>query len=94
LAKRTLTKQEVAERIKEAHGGITRSEARAIVDEILEVLADGLGQDGVVKVRGFGTFKLRARQPRVCRHPRTGEPIKVREATVVSFKQSEKLFAR
>lgn len=65
--------------------GITTSQAEAFVRAFFDVLADGLAQDNIVKVKGWGTFKLSAVSDRESVDVNTGERIVIKGYRKVSF---------
>lgn len=61
-----------------------------IFDEIIEALAKG----NRVELRGFGSFDVRARDPRVGRNPRTGDAVPVAKKRVAHYKTGKQLHKR
>jgi integration host factor subunit beta len=59
-------------------------------DEIGKRLAEG----GRVELRGFGAFSTRARDSRIGRNPRTGEPVEVPAKRVPYFKPGKEMRER
>jgi integration host factor subunit beta len=53
-----------------------------------------LTKGDAIEIRGFGTFKVRARKARKARNPRTGEAVKVQARMVPVFKPSKQLRSR
>jgi len=60
---------------------------KAIISYMSEVLADG----GRIEIRGFGSFSLHYRAPRVGRNPKTGEPVELSGKYVPHFKPGKEL---
>ena len=58
-----------------------------ILDDITGELADG----GRVEIRGFGSFSLHYREPRVGRNPKTGDPVDLTGKFVPHFKPGKEL---
>jgi integration host factor subunit beta len=52
-----------------------------------QVLADG----GRIEIRGFGSFSLHYRVPRIGRNPKTGEPVALSGKHVPHFKPGKEL---
>lgn len=67
-----------------------KATARALVTAV----RDGLVRDGVVRLHGFGTFRLRPVAARRGRHPRTGEPIEIPAGWRVMFRPAKALRER
>lgn len=73
--------------------GLSRSRARAVVDDVLEELVDGLARDRKVLLSGFGVFRLVDKAPRTGRNPKTGEEHAIAARTIVVFKSAATLRA-
>ena len=71
--------------------GMTKSDARMLLDEFFEMTRQTLEQGHHVKLSGFGNFILRDKEPRPGRNPKTGEAIPVTARRVVTFKPGLKL---
>jgi Bacterial nucleoid DNA-binding protein len=61
---------------------------------ILDRVSQSLAQGERVEIRGFGSFALRSRPPRVGRNPRTGEMVQVPAKRVPHFKAGKELRLR
>ena len=68
--------------------GLPQREAAALVDAVIEAIAERLEAGETVKISGFGSFSLRDKGPRMGRNPRTGEPAGITARRVVVFKPS------
>lgn len=64
----------------------SRASATRTVDAVLGAIQNGLKEDGVVQMYGFGTFRVRARAARTGRNPQNGEKIKIRATKRVGFR--------
>ncbi|WP_373768171.1 integration host factor subunit beta [Glaesserella sp.] len=64
------------------------------VKEILEQIMRSLENGERIEVRGFGSFSLHYRQPRVGRNPKTGESVKLGAKYVPHFKAGKDLKER
>ncbi|MBF0784626.1 integration host factor subunit beta [Muribacter muris] len=64
------------------------------VKEILEQMTVSLAKDERIEVRGFGSFSLHYRQPRMGRNPKTGETVKLGAKYVPHFKAGKELKER
>ncbi len=85
-----MTKRQITDRIAAATNTPTRRTAE-IIDLFLAELAEELGREGVVELRGFGTFKAVQTGARTVQHPRSGEPVEIPAKLRVRFKASKKL---
>ena len=88
-----MTKSELVQRIAQRFPGITRQDARVMVDLFLEGMKEGLISGDTVELRDFGVLRVRSRSTRKGRNPRTGEKVSVAAKRVVYFKQSRILMS-
>ena len=88
-----LTKAELAEDLFEKHG-ISKQDAKALVEEFFEEIRAALESGEQVKLSGFGNFELRTKGQRPGRNPKTGEEIPIKARRVVSFKPGQKFKSR
>ena len=82
-----MTKADLVEMVA-SKTGLTRSDVAAVVDEFLEAVKKTLENGNNIEIRGFGTFKIKARKARKARNPRTGEEVPVPDRKVPVFKPS------
>lgn len=68
-----------------AKAGITKKEAAAAVNAVLDVVAETLAQGGDVKITGFGGFEVKERAARTGRNPKTGEAVEIPASKYVAF---------
>lgn len=59
--------------------------------KILDLMCHTLCEDGRIEVRGFGSFSLHHREPRVARNPKTGEQVNVIAKAIPYFKPGKAL---
>ncbi|MGE3645795.1 MAG: integration host factor subunit alpha [Beijerinckiaceae bacterium] len=94
MAHKTLTRQDLLQVASTAGPpGLTRNDARDIVEATLEAMSAALARGESVKLRGFGTFNVRAKNPRVGRNPKTGKEYPITARRVLTFKASPRLVA-
>jgi nucleoid DNA-binding protein len=65
---------------------ITQPEANATVLTVLDVIKQGLIDEGKVTIRGFGCFNTRNKSKRMGRNPKTGKPAVITARKVIKFK--------
>jgi len=85
-----LTKAQLAELLYEQIG-LSKREAKDMVDAFFALIAQALIEGDVVKLSGFGNFHIRAKAARPGRNPRTGESVAIEARHVVTFHASNKL---
>ena len=72
--------------------GITKAAAREAFGSFLDGVAKGLKKrNSKVTLTGFGTFRNKYRKTRMGLNPRTGEKIKIKGKSVVTFKPGKGL---
>lgn len=85
-----MTKADVVNVIASATG-LTKVETEAVVNGFISTIRDSLKDGKGIEIRGFGTFKVRKKKPRVARNPRSGEKVNIPEKFVPVFKPSKEL---
>jgi integration host factor subunit alpha len=88
-----LTKADIAEHLFNGIG-LTKREAKEIVELFFQQLCTALENGQQIKVSGFGNFELHDKSERPGRNPKTGESIPVSARRVVTFRSGQKLRAR
>ena len=83
-----MTKADIVNEIAEATG-ISKVDTEAVVNAFLVSVGQALQQNQTIEIRGFGTFKVREKQPRLARNPRTGAKVEVPRKFVPTFKPSK-----
>jgi integration host factor subunit beta len=71
--------------------GLASGEAEAIVDAIFETMIAAIQSGDKIEIRGFGSFRIRQRNPRIGRNPRTGQRVEVQAKRISYFKPSKDL---
>ena len=72
---------------------LTKIDAAAAVEAVLEVITKTLSKQDTVTLIGFGTFSISSRAARTGRNPRTGESINIAASRVPKFKAGKVLKA-
>ncbi len=84
-----MTKAEIVQALYTKVGGFSKKESADIVDLVFEMMKETLGRGEKIKISGFGNFVLRDKRQRPGRNPQTGDPIKISERRVLTFKASQ-----
>src|SRR6478672_4140183 len=84
-----MTKAEIVQALYTRAGGFSMKESADIVDLVFEMMKETLGRGEKIKISGFGNFVLRDKRQRPGRNPQTGDPIKISERRVLTFKASQ-----
>jgi len=93
MTKADLVEQVTAQIAETAGPMISKKDCARVVDTFLDAIKVALREQKNIEVRGFGTFKIRRRKPRMARNPRTGSPVEVAARPVPVFKPSKELRA-
>jgi integration host factor subunit alpha len=88
-----MTKSDLVETIYE-RVGLSKKETAKAVDNVLEIIKDGLGRGEKVKISGFGSFVANRKRARRGRNPQTGDPLIIDSRCVLSFKATDILKQR
>jgi len=86
----TLTKADLIEEVLRITE-LPRKESETIVETIFESIIVSLQKGDKIEIRGFGSFRTRARRGRVGRNPKTGEKVEVPAKKIPFFKPSKEL---
>ena len=86
----TLTKADLIEEVLKVTE-LPRKESETIVETIFESIIQALQTGDKIEIRGFGSFRIRQRNPRIGRNPKTGERVEVPAKRVPYFKPSKEL---
>jgi integration host factor subunit beta len=70
---------------------LSKKDAENIVNVFLDRIVDALKDGEKIELRGFGSFKLRRRNSRIGRNPRTSEAVQVPAKKVPYFKPGKDL---
>ncbi len=90
MSKQNISRDEIAEAMK-AEFGFNRKLCLDIVNDIIDIIIEGLLLDNKVKIHNFGTFKLNNKSSRIGRNPKTKEEYNITSRNVITFKASKLL---
>lgn len=89
-----MTKSDLIERLTSKHFQLSVKEVEESVKEALTLMANTLAKGERIEVRGFGSFSLHYRGPRVGRNPKTGDRVELNGKYVPHFKPGKALRER
>lgn len=89
-----MTKSDLIERLASKQLHLSAKEVESAIREILEQMATTLQDGERIEIRGFGSFSLHYRAPRVGRNPKTGEKVELQGKSVPHFKPGKELRER
>ncbi|MGH9475713.1 MAG: HU family DNA-binding protein [Terriglobales bacterium] len=85
-----MTKADLIEEVTRS-GAPTRRDSEVIVETIFSSIINSLRAGDKVEIRGFGSFRVRQREARMGRNPKTGAAVAVPARKVPYFKPSKEL---
>ncbi len=86
----TVTKASLVEEVL-VLGDLTRRECEILVDAVFDAVIAAIRKGDKIEVRGFGSFRIRERKPRMGRNPKTGAKVEIPAKRVPYFKPSKEL---
>jgi len=86
-----VTKSELIEQLSKKQPHLALQDVELAVKCVLEQMAQSLATNERIEVRGFGSFSLHHRKPRIGRNPKTGEAVSLTEKYVPHFKPGKEL---
>ncbi len=89
-----MTKSELIARLAERFPQLAAKDADYAVKMMLDALTAALVCNDRIEIRGFGSFALNYRPPRVGRNPKSGEKVQVPAKYVPHFKAGKELRER
>ena len=86
-----MTRSDLVEELSARFGQLTQRDAEYAVKTILDAVSDALVRGHRIEIRGFGSFSVNRRPPRMGRNPRSGEAVHIPEKRVPHFKPGKAL---
>ena len=89
-----MTKSELIERLSRRQTQLAYKDVELAVKAILEQMSQSLATGQRIEIRGFGSFSLHFRPPRLGRNPKTGASVDLTGKHVPHFKPGKELRER
>ena len=89
-----MTKSELIERIASRQQQLSVKDVELAIKTILEQMSQTLAMGERIEIRGFGSFSLHYREPRLGRNPKTGETVQLAGKYVPHFKPGKEMRER
>lgn len=86
-----MTKSELIERIAEKQDHLSLKDIELAVKLMLEHMSQSLSSGDRIEIRGFGSFSLHYRAPRIGRNPKTGDSVELTGKYVPHFKPGKEM---
>jgi integration host factor subunit alpha len=90
MSGKTITRADLVEVFRE-EVDFSRKECAALLESVLDEIANCLIEDAPVKISTFGSFIVRQKGERMGRNPNAGEPYPITPRKVIVFRPSQKL---
>ena len=87
----SMTKSELIERIALSQTQLSFKDVELAVKTMIEQMSQSLARGNRIEIRGFGSFSLHYRRPRIGRNPKTGESVGLSGKHVPHFKPGKDL---
>jgi integration host factor subunit beta len=89
-----MTKSELIEILASKNSHLNQKDVELAVKSLLEQMSLALASGQRIEIRGFGSFSLHYRPPRIGRNPKTGDSVALAPKHVPHFKPGKELRER
>lgn len=89
-----MNKSDLIEALTKKLPNLAARDVEVIVNTIFDGMTEALAGGDRIEIRGFGSFEVRVRKPRIGRNPKTGQSVSVGERRVPFFKVGKELKER
>lgn len=89
-----MTKSELITHLTKRQSHLSLADVNLATRHVLEMLSAALANGERIEIRGFGSFSVRYRQPRIGRNPRTGASVALSGRYAPHFKAGMELRSR
>ena len=86
-----MTRSDLVEELAARFSQLTHRDAEFAVKTLLDAMSDALVRGHRIELRGFGSFSITRRPPRMGRNPRSGESVAIPEKRVPHFKPGKEM---
>ena len=86
-----INKKELIEKISKNQDQLPHRDIELAVKTVINCMTQALSAGERIEIRGFGSFSLRYRRPRVGRNPKSGMSVTINERYVPHFKPGKNL---
>ena len=86
-----LNKKDIIDRISRNQDQLPHRDIELAVKTIINCMTQALSTGERIELRGFGSFSLRYRKPRIGRNPKSGMAVNINERYVPHFKPGKNL---
>ncbi len=86
-----MTKNDLIKKLQEELKTYSLKDVTYVVNIIFDSMIDAIKRGERIELRGFGSFEVRERKPRMGRNPKSGAQVKLNERKVPFFKTGKEL---
>jgi integration host factor subunit beta len=86
-----MNRSDLVEELAARFSQLTANDVELAVKAILDAMNDALVSGHRIEIRGFGSFSINRRAPRIGRNPRSGASVAIPEKRVPHFKPGKAL---
>ena len=83
-----MTKADIVDKVASGTG-LTKLETEAIIEGFFKTVIEALKEGRGIEIRGFGSYRVKKKNARQARNPKSGEQVFVPEHFVPTFKFSK-----
>lgn len=87
---KAVTKADLVDDVARA-SELTKKDAETLVEIVFDCIVNSLNHGEKIELRGFGSFRVRSRNARRGRNPKTGEPVDIEAKRIPYFKPGKEL---
>jgi integration host factor subunit beta len=87
----SITKSDLIDNLSRTQGHLAYKDVELAVKSLIEMMSNSLSAGDRIEIRGFGSFSLHYRPPRIGRNPKSGEKVELPGKYVPHFKPGKEL---
>lgn len=87
----SITKSDLIDNLSRSQGHLAYKDVELAVKSLIEMMSNALSVGERIEIRGFGSFSLHYRPPRIGRNPKSGERVELPGKHVPHFKPGKEL---
>lgn len=87
----SITKSDLIDNLSRSQGHLAYRDVELAVKSLIEMMSNALSMGERIEIRGFGSFSLHYRPPRIGRNPKSGDRVELPGKYVPHFKPGKEL---
>lgn len=87
----SITKSDLIDNLSRSQGHLAYKDVELAVKSLIEMMSNALSMGERIEIRGFGSFSLHYRPPRIGRNPKSGDRVELPGKYVPHFKPGKEL---